>query len=852
MHGSLSAATLTWDGNTAADGLQDGAGTWNTTATDRWYDPLAVPSAYRAWNNAGGDTALFGAGSEAAGTVALGTAITAGGLTFNAAGSGSYVISGNVLTLSNTGTPIVNATVAASISSALAGTQGMLKTGTGTLTLSGGSANTLTGTTVISGGTLTLSKTSGVTAIAGNIDVQTGGTLAWGTGNNQIADGAALLVSGGTVIFASRSDTFASFTQTAGGHNGVSNAGVIAITGALTMSGGTGITINSNGRWSAGSVDFTGYGTSGSVILLGGDGANSVTRFTVGSGGMIMSGQTITLNRTSAADRLGNELLLEGNITSSGPSRIITSGSGALPAGAVNQLNLGTETRTWNVTADTTTVSLPLAGTGGLTKTGNGILLISGGVSNMNTGLTTVTGGTLALDKTAGIDAVGGNILVNGGTLEWEDSDQIPDGANLTVTSGPTLLLGGRNEVFGSYTQTGGTGFSSSSGNSGIVTIEGTASLSAGGAMTVNSGGRMRVNRFETTGSSRTVLNIGGNNSARITSFTVGEGGMSLTGQNITINLATAGNLGSELILEGNVTATGTNNFNQTNGVAGVAQINLGSAVRTFAINSGTTTSNAPLVGSGGLLKTGNGTLILTIPSTYTGKTTVSGGRLSLTSTGSVADSSWIQVDAGGIFDVSGLTSGFAYAPVSGTRVISGSGSIVGSLTVGGVATLRPGSSLDAGNVATAGDGIGTLSISEDLSFSPTGPQGVATLQIFNSSSADKILVGGDLTLSADSFLTVTLDEDYTPAYGHTWDLIEWSGLLNANGFSLGDNNRSGSDLGNEGNLNLPDLTPWGMLWEIGPFLNAGSLTVTIVPEPGRCLLTGLGILLVGMRRRRA
>lgn len=843
------AVPLTWDGDPLTSGLQDGAGEWNTSDTNRWFDPAALPPGYQVWNNAAGDIAVFGSGVGTAGNVALGTAITAGGLTFNAAGSGNYTLSGNVLTL--VGSAAVTANVDATISSSLAGTVGMLKTGSGVLTLSGGTANTLTGLTLISGGTLTTSKTAGITAIAGNVEVALGGTFIWGA-NNQIADTSAILISGGSISFSGRTETIASYTQTSGGliNNNASN---VTITGALTLSGGTPLTLNSNGRWSAKSVNLTGFTTAGNTILFGGDGLNFVTSLEIGSDGLTMTGQTIRLNRTITANALGNELILNGNVTASGTNNILSNNATAvLTSGAINRINLGDGIRTWNIT-DTTTVNILMMGTGGITKTGTGTLAIAGADSNAYSGLTTLSAGTLSLNKTVGLNAVGGNLLVNGGTLTWVASDQIPDTATITVTGGLTFIMAGRNEKFSNYVQTGGEGFSSSSNNTGEVEITGTATLSGGGPMTVNSNGKMTVNELIATGSSRVVVNIGGNGSV-LTTFTIGSGGLNLSGQNVTINLATTdGRLGSELILNGGITATGTNNLNQGSGTFGVARVNLGSAIRAMAINGGQTTIHVPLIGSGGITKTGAGSLRLMAASTYTGKTTISGGTLALEAAGSIADSSWIQVDADGTFQFSSLTGGFNYSPTTGTRVISGSGSLIGNLTLGGVAQIRPGTTSDPLAIATAGDGAGQLSITGDLVFSPATPSTVAEFQIFDASTADQLSIAGALTLTASSFLKVTLDESYVPASGDFWELMEWSGLLNAGGFSLGDNNRNGSDLaGNEGNLDLPDLTPWGLLWDISPITSGGSLTIAIVPEPGRMILLALGMLGLAGRRRRA
>src|SRR5436190_17691972 len=97
---SATGATLIWDSdNLFSNGAQDGAGNWNTTEA-HW----RTGSGNTTWNNAGNDTAVFGSNSGPAGTVSVpvATPITVGGLTFNAAGSGTYTIAGFPITLSGT------------------------------------------------------------------------------------------------------------------------------------------------------------------------------------------------------------------------------------------------------------------------------------------------------------------------------------------------------------------------------------------------------------------------------------------------------------------------------------------------------------------------------------------------------------------------------------------------------------------------------------------------------------------------------------------------------------------------------------------------------------------------------
>ncbi|HET6440910.1 MAG TPA: autotransporter-associated beta strand repeat-containing protein, partial [Phycisphaerae bacterium] len=136
------ATSLIWD----ADGTPPygGAGTWDTTSP-YWYNS-STPG-YQPWVNANNDDAVFG---TSGGTVSLGTGITVHNLTFDTTG---YLIQSDTLTLAGT-TPTITANANAAISSVIAGSAGLTKTGAGTLTLSG--ANTTTGGVTLGAGTLNI------------------------------------------------------------------------------------------------------------------------------------------------------------------------------------------------------------------------------------------------------------------------------------------------------------------------------------------------------------------------------------------------------------------------------------------------------------------------------------------------------------------------------------------------------------------------------------------------------------------------------------------------------------------------------------------------------------------------
>jgi autotransporter-associated beta strand protein len=114
---------------------------------------------------------------------------------------------------------------------------------------------------------------------------------------------------------------------------------------------------------------------------------------------------------------------------------------------------------------------------------------------------------------------------------------------------------------------------------------------------------------------------------------------------------------------------------------AGAATVTLGANTLTVGTSTGSTTLAGIIGGTGGLIKDGASTQVLTGANTYTGATTVSAGALAVN--GSLASA--VTVASGG--------------------TLKGSGTITGSTSVSSGGTLAPGNS------------INTLSIDGNLSF---------------------------------------------------------------------------------------------------------------------------------------
>ena len=372
-------STLYWDGgivDIAGNGngaSAGGTGTWNTTLLN-WDAGVA---SHVAWDNTAPlDTAVFGG---TAGTVTLGTGITAGGLTFT---TGGYTITGNTLTLAGTSAPIIDATTGTTtISSEIAGSDGLTKTGAGTLVLRRDSgSNTYTGTTTLSAGTLQANAgTSLIASIANPL----------GT--------SALQLNGGTLQL--RADSAASGAT----------ATTIAWNNNTTVGGNVTINVERVGGSGSNKIHQLGTLSIGAHILTATDvtSANHDLRF---------GATTLTGNATFNVTNTGGSMNLTlGAITQSSAGLSITkTGNGTLTLSGASDHTGGT-----SISGGALTISnsnqLGASGSRNLTFTGSATLNTSGtpslNVLTVNNGATaTISNNTVTFASTTG----SGNITFNG------------------------------------------------------------------------------------------------------------------------------------------------------------------------------------------------------------------------------------------------------------------------------------------------------------------------------------------------------------------------------------------------------------------------------------------------------
>lgn len=257
------ATTYTWDGNDINSGPDGGIGIWGGSTINWWDGATNV-----AWPSSGTDNdAVF---ADTVGTVSVDAAgVTVNDITFNTTG---YVVQGSgsgVVTLNGT-TPTINTAsgVTATIGAVLAGSQGLTKSGNGTLVLSG--VNTYSNGTNIN---------------AGILEVATGGSL--GSGNVSISAGATLSYNQAAAI------TLPSGISGAGNLSVTSTNNNITLSNALNLGGN--VTLNSTGITNVAANITAG----GALSIQPGNGNNSGLSFGATNG----NSQTVTI--TAASINLG-------------------------------------------------------------------------------------------------------------------------------------------------------------------------------------------------------------------------------------------------------------------------------------------------------------------------------------------------------------------------------------------------------------------------------------------------------------------------------------------------------------------------------------------------------------------
>lgn len=364
----------------------------------------------------------------------------------------------------------------ATISAIIEGTAGLTKSGSGTLTLSG--VNTYSGTTSISAGFLAITSNNALGATgAGNGTTVSNNAALWLNATG-LAVAEPLTIRGdggsnftGALYNAVGTNTYSGLitVDPAGVRIGSNNNTTLNLTGGVSSSGGgslalrpgaggaiqvttTPLTLNANALfiYESGTVTLGVAGSSFGTVTPAWQGT-----LKAGAANVLPSSSILSLGVTGGVNAGTGTLDLAGFSQTIGGIRTTAS----VTEGTRNVTNSsGTATLTVNQSTNTTydgRFTNALA----LTKQGTGALTLSGSTSNTFTGLTTVTGGTLELSKTAGVNAIAGDgtagtvdAQVNAGaTLKHLTANQIADNATLDINAG-TWNLNGQSETIRNVT----------------------------------------------------------------------------------------------------------------------------------------------------------------------------------------------------------------------------------------------------------------------------------------------------------------------------------------------------------------------------------------------------------------
>ena len=629
-------------------------------------------------------------------------AFSVGGQVNGATGSGNTVgtltlaAANNILTASSFGVADVGRNVSA------------IATNVGTVYL--GQANTINADTIsiggtnqangslsfasgISGGTLVLRGTDGSSPVA-TWDIGTGvsSNYSGATGNVNLSAGTLDALVGNLTI-------------------GQASYGSQSANGTLTLGGGTldatsivlGQRTSTTGAGGASGTLTIGSATVSTQTLTIGDnsGTTGTATGTVNLNGGALLAQTIqsgagtaTRNFSWKDGTLGNYASGE-DMTVSIPT--ITLGVGGNPTFDIEGAGA------------TATVSSVLTGAGGFTKTGAGILALTGG--NTYTGGTTVTDGLINFSKLTNLST--GTITLNGGGLQWATG-------NTVDVSGRLNPLGANGAIF----DTNGNNVTFNTALSGGELIKqgaGTLTLAADNTYTgstIINAGTLQLGNGGTTGSivgdvtDDAALVIDNSGAVTLPGVISGSGTLTQMGSGTTILTADNTYTGGTTISAGTLQL---GNGGTTGSIVGDVTDNAALAID----NSGTVTLPGVIAGSGTLTQMGSGTTILTADNTYTGGTTISAGTLQLGNggttgsvLGSIVDNGTLAVNQSGTVTFGnfvGGTGSFTQAG-TGTTILTQNENYTGGTTISA-------GTLQLGNGGTTGSILGNVTDDGTLAF---------------------------------------------------------------------------------------------------------------------------------------
>jgi autotransporter-associated beta strand protein len=486
---------------------------------------------------------------------------------------------------------------------------------------------------------------------------------------------------GGTLILSGSNGSYAGNISVNAGTLRASSSNALGnTTGTTTVAAGATLEIGTGSGLSIGeaiTVSGAGVGGNGAIRNVAASGTNTL------SGAVTLAGAT-----TIGADA-GGTLALSGGITSSANAALTVAGAG-------------------NVTVS----SAITTGTGTLTIAGTGTTTLSGSAANTFSGTTTVNSGTLVLNKTAGTNAIAGNLVIGDGsgtdTVRLDASNQIANTAVVTVNSSGVLNLNNNDETIARLDGSAGASVTMGTGD---LTISGSAESSYAGSFTGAVGSVLNksgTGKLSLSGSSSSfagnvnlsagIINASGSATNMLGTGTVsvtGTGNLEVQGGATLANAMTLSSLGTGALdgaiqniagnntVSGALTLTGNSRIQSDSGTLTVSGTTALGANNLNVGGAGNTTISNVVSGTGSLTKDGAGTLTLSAANTYTGTTTINNGTVALGASERLANTNVISLGALGTLNLAGFDETVASVSGSGSVDFGSAGTSALSLTSG-------------------------------------------------------------------------------------------------------------------------------------------------------------------------
>lgn len=567
-------------------------------------------------------------------------------------------------------------------------------------------------------------------------------------------------------------------------------------------------------------TNSTGLGSLGGPVTL-----QATTSLLPGAGGLQVLGDIrdggagfgLRVSGTGTLTLAGQNAYLGATDVSSG--RLLAASAGALPAtsalqlaagaglalgadqavgslAGAGQVDLGRFTLSLGADGRDTSFSGSVAGSGGLTKLGDGRFTWSG--SGTHTGATRVAAGELVLASADALNAITAVSVDAGARLTLQQAARLGSlaGGGTVALQAVPLAVGANGDS---------TSWAGAIIGTGSLVKEGTGRFTLGGSNTLQGDVAVQAGTLRLEGSGVRPL-LAGRSALAVLPGDVG----------VSVAAGATLDLGSDTVL-GALTGAGTVQL-------GTAQLAVGAGGRSSRFDGS-------LLGAGGVVKSGAGTWTLGGSNGFTGGTQVSEGLLVLAAAGALPAAGALTIDSAGQVQ---LQAAQTVASLSGTGTLQLDGA---HLTTGGDGRDSRFDGLISGTGGLVKQGTGTLTLTAANRFSGDSRIDAGAVQL-----ADQGLLGtgawrndGQLVLSRPGALS--LDQPITGS----GSLVVTQGevtLAHAGNAYTGATQVLGGVLRTTGSERLPDATAVqvaaGAALELG-----GNETVTALQAAGSVRLAG-------------